>query len=88
MVHATTLAWTFAALFGDADPTSGWQQFGAWGFGLGVLVWVIIDQRATIKAQRDELTKVREQMISEVVPTAVRMVDALHAAAEATRNQR
>lgn len=63
------------------DPGS-WQQFGAFGMVCVVLVWIILDQRRTISEQRKELREVRDQLVTEVVPLATRMLDALHDASE------
>jgi hypothetical protein len=64
-----------------ADPVT-WQAFGAFGMVCVVLVWVIVDQRATIREQKDELRADRKQIIDEVVPLATRMLDALKDAGE------
>lgn len=59
-----------------ADP-SMWEQFGPFAIVFVLMAAAILDQRATIRAQAAELKEVREQMLSEVVPVATRMVDTL-----------
>lgn len=63
------------------DPST-WSQFGAFGLVCLVLVWVIVDQRATIREQRQELREVSKALTDEVVPLATRMLDALKEAGE------
>lgn len=59
-----------------------WQQFGAFGMVCLVLVWIILDQRATIREQKQELRENSKVFIDQVVPLATRMLDALKEAGE------
>lgn len=63
------------------DP-SLFQPLGVAGIVCSVLVWVIIDQRATIREQKQELREANRQLVDEVVPLATRMLDALKEAGE------
>jgi hypothetical protein len=66
------------------DPST-FQPLGIAGIVCSVLVWVIIDQRAQIRDLRQELRESNRQMITEVVPLATRMLDALKEAGEIVR---
>jgi len=58
------------------DPST-FQQLGVAGVICAVLVWVILDQRATIREQKAELRENNRVMVEQVVPLATRMLDAL-----------
>lgn len=70
-----------------SSPDGGlsWQLFGAWGISNVILLWIIVDQRATIREQAKELKEDRKQIVEEVVPLATRMLDALKDAADMIR---
>lgn len=58
------------------DPAV-FQPLGVAGIVCSVLVWVIIDQRATIREQKQELRENNKVMVEQLVPLATRMLDAL-----------
>lgn len=64
------------------EQVGTWQQFGAFGLVCVVLVWIILDQRATIREQRSELRESSKVIMEQVVPLATRMLDALKEAGE------
>lgn len=79
----------FTLIFGQAsaapspDP-SLWTQFGPFAIVFILMAGLILDQRATIKSQAREITEGRKQIVEDVVPLAVRMVDVLRDVAHST----
>lgn len=67
------------------DPST-FQQLGVAGIICSVLVWVIVDQRATIRELKQELREANKAMVDDIVPLATRMLDALKEAGEIVRN--
>lgn len=61
----------------DPATLSTFTQLGVAGIVCAVLVWVILDQRATIREQKAELRENNRVMVEQVVPLATRMLDAL-----------
>lgn len=66
------------------DPAV-FQPLGVAGIVCSVLVWVIVDQRATIRELRQELKDANKAMVDDIVPLATRMLDALKEAGEIVR---
>lgn len=58
------------------DPST-FAQLGTTGVICLVLTWVILDQRATIREQKQELREAGKVLTDQVVPLATRMLDAL-----------
>lgn len=67
------------------DPAI-FQPLGVAGIVCSVLVWIIVDQRATIRELRQELREANKAMVDDIVPLATRMLDALKEAGEIVRS--